>query len=445
MKTLSNVVTPRRSLRVMARAGIGLAAGLFAASAVQAKTVDIEVWHTLSGANAQSFSDMVRDYNRSQSDVHVDLKAFSSPAQLEANALSDLPKGKGPNLLELPDNHSPEVVAESRYITPLYELLRRYPIKDVRWFLPDTASFVRDNKGRLLAFPWMAEIPIMYYNLNAFKAAGLNPSQPPRTWADMQSDLLALRDKANLSCPYGTSEQVEIHLENLAPVNNESYLDNDNGMVARHPAESIALDTLYIRHFALMASWYTSGLLVTHSAGEEANAAFANGQCGVLTASSSALGQFQHTASLKFGVAPLPYYPQETSRPGRPFVSGAALWAVSHKPTDEDKATADFLSWLAKPVNAAKWSQNTGYLPLTGAAFEESNVSYYRSISGLQELVDEMRTAPVSTGRGFRINNYPTINIMLNNMFDNVITGKTPPVVGLSNAATETRRISAGR
>src|SRR3546814_13995439 len=95
----------------------------------------------------------------------------------------------GPNLVQLADNRSPEVVSEHKAILPLYQLLAKYPIKDLNWFLPSTSSFTRDSKGRLLAFPWMAEIPIMYYNLAYYKKAGLDPNKPARTWADLQGEL----------------------------------------------------------------------------------------------------------------------------------------------------------------------------------------------------------------------------------------------------------------
>ena len=43
-------------------------------------------------------------------------------------------------------------------------------------------------------------------------------------------------------------------------------------------------------------------------------------------------------------------------------------------PKDQEKATAQFLAWLSKPVVAAEWHQRTGYLPLTEAAFRASDV-----------------------------------------------------------------------
>src|SRR3546814_1644882 len=83
----------------------------------------------------------------------------------------------------------------------------------------------------------MAEVPIMYYNRAYYKKAGLYPNKPARTWADLQSELLKLRDVANIECPYASSNQVKIHLENLAPINKQLFTSNDNGLASSRSEE----------------------------------------------------------------------------------------------------------------------------------------------------------------------------------------------------------------
>ncbi|MDM9558614.1 extracellular solute-binding protein [Bordetella petrii] len=443
MKTLQ-LAGLTRALSASRRTWI-FGAAMAVAGAAHGAPVEIQVWHTLSGPNKAEFEKLTKKYNKEQKDVVVELRDFDSTQKLRDEAAVAIKQKKGPNLIQLPDNRSPEVVSQHQAILPLYQLLAKYPIKDLNWFLPATSSFTRDAKGRLLAFPWMAEVPLMYYNLAYYKKAGLDPAKPARTWADLQGELLKLRDVANIECPYASSDQVQVHLENLAPVNKQLYTSNDNGLSASKSTPAFQFNTLYMRHISLMVSWKRSLLFTAHSDDNQSDALFAKGQCAVLTSGSGSAGTFMNTRSLSFGVAPLPYYTQATQEAGSPFVSGSALWAIDGHPQAQEKATAQFLSWLAKPVNAAEWHQRTGYLPLTDAAFRAADVSFYDKIPGAHAIIQSMQGKALNTSRGFRMANYERVEAVLNDELNQAFEGKTPPVAALNRAAEQARRLAQQR
>lgn len=422
-----------------------LAMALLGTSAVHAAPVDIQVWHALPAANKAEFEKLTKQFNKDQSAVSVKLRAFDSQTALENEARAAVKAKSGPNLVQLEDNHSPEVIADEKAILPLYQLLNKYPVKDLNWYLPSTASFVRDGKNRLLAFPWMAEVPVMFYNTDAYKKAGLDINKPGATWSDLQADLLKLRE--NYDCPYASSDQVSVHLENLAAVNNQPYTSNANGLGApsKTPGSTLQFDTLFMRHIALMVSWKRSQLFTAHTAGDEADKLFAKGDCAVLMSGSGAFGEFNKARGLNFGVAPLPYYAQVTKQAGRPFVSGSALWVIDGHPQAQEKATAEFLSWLSSPVIATQWHQQTGYLPVTEAAFRASDVSFYNKVPGAHALISSMRAQPGPNERGFRMSNYSRILPILNRELDDALEGKTPPMAALNNAANQARALSSQR
>jgi len=128
-------------------------AAMALAGVANAAPVEIQVWHALSDANKAEFEKLAKKYNKEQDQVSVKLRGFSSQEALDLEAVSAVKAKKAPNLVQLTDNHSPEVVAQHKAILPMYELLAKYPIKDLNWFVPGTSSFTRDGKGRLLAFP----------------------------------------------------------------------------------------------------------------------------------------------------------------------------------------------------------------------------------------------------------------------------------------------------
>lgn len=407
-----------------------------------ANPTEVQVWHTLSSVNKSEFEKLAKQFNSEQSEVKVVLKGFDHQAALRAQATAAMtsPGAGKPNLVQIEDNRSPELIAQHKNIVPLYDLLKRYPIADLSWFLTQTTGFMRDAQGRLMAFPFMAEIPVMLYNLDGYKKAGLDATKPARTWPELQNHLLALRDKAYYDCPFGISQQVNTHLENLAPINNAVFVTPGNGLdKARQQPELNLADPVFMRHMSIMVSWKRSELLMQNSNGTEADALFAQNKCAVITTTSGALGQMLDKRGLSFGMAPLPFYDQVSPKAGAPFVSGGALWAVSGHAKDADKATMAFLAYLSKPVIAANWHQRTGYLPLTDAAFRAANVSLYDKVPGIRLLVDSMRQVNDKNSRGFRVRNYHSIEPILSRQFDAAISGNTPPVAALTMALDESR------
>ena len=409
----------------------------------QANPIEVQVWHTLTSVNKSEFEKIAKQFNNEQSEVKVVLKGFDHQAALRAQATAAMssPGAGKPNLVQIEDNRSPELIAQHKNIVPLYDLLKRYPISDLNWFLSQTTGFMRDAQGRLMAFPYMAEIPVMFYNVDGYQKAGLDATKPARTWPELQNHLLALRDKAYYDGPFGISQQVNTHLENLAPINNAVYVTPGNGLdsKAKQQPELNLADPIFMRHMSIMVSWKRSELLTQYSNGTEADALFAKNKCAVITSTSGALGQMLDSRGLNFGMAPLPFYDQVSPKAGAPFVSGGALWAVSGHTKDAEKATVAFLAYLSKPVIAANWHQRTGYLPLTDAAFRAANVSLYDKVPGIRLLVDSMRTVKDQNSRGFRARNYHSIEPILIRQFDAALSGNTPPVAALTMALDESR------
>jgi multiple sugar transport system substrate-binding protein len=414
---------------------LGTAASFFSVSLAHAAT-DIEVWYSLNSSNKQVFEKMVKQFNGEQADVNVKLKAFDDNKKIESALDGGVKSKSTPNLVQLADNSSPEDIASRKYILPLYNLVSKYPVKDAKWFVDDSTAFMRDAKGRLLAFPYLVDVPVMYYNVDKFKKAGINPAQPDRSWQGLQDQLVKLANNGSRTCPFTTDQTVSVNLENLAAVNNQFYTTADNGLKGK-AAPVFAFDILFVRHLSLMISWVRTELMVKPAQDVNAVKRFANGECAVLVSGSENLGTFKNTRSLNFGVTGLPYYPQVTKTPGNAFVTGSAFWAIDGHDKTQDKATSQFLQWLAQPKNASLWYQNTGYLPLTDKAFTTTDNAYYKNLGGWKDVVAAYQNKPVATSRGFKVSNYPEIKAMFQKKLDKALNGEEPALVALKSASSE--------
>lgn len=438
----SNFILGISSVTFLKRIAAVLGVSCVFAVSVQANPVNIEVWHTMTSTHKSEFEKIARRFNNEQKDVNVVLKAFPNQEALRKAGEQAVAEKRKPNLVQLPDNRSPEMIAQHKDIIPFHQLLKQYPMKDANWFVPQTTGFMRDSKGLLMAFPYMAEIPVMFYNVDGYKKAGLDSNKPARTWPELQNHLLALRDKAHYQCPFATSHQVTTHLENTAPLNGALYVTPKNGLDNVKGAHLNLLDAVFMRHLSIMVSWKRSDLFPHNSNGTEADNMFADNRCAVITTTSGALARIQEMKGLNFGVAPMPFYDQVVKTPGAPYVSGSALWATSGHTKDQDKATMAFLSFLAQPVIASAWHQRTGFLPLTDAAFRTGDAAFYDRIPGARQLVDSMRSVKDPNSRGFRLRDYPRIEPILSREFDAALSGNTPPVEALTKAVDQAKVLS---
>lgn len=436
MRFLVTVATKGFARRVAWWGGAALMATSM--SAFSATTID--VWHALNPHNAQVFEQLVKRFNRESDQTRVRLKAFDGPQAIDAALEKAKKESDRPNLVQLDEARLPDVNAKRDYIMPLHQLLAKHPMKGVEWFLPAENTAARDSKGRLVAFPYMLDIPVMFYNIDAFSKAGINPPEPQRVWSGLQSQVVTVANNGSRQCPLTSDQTVSVNLESLAAVNNQPFTAAQNPRAGRG-APVFHFDSLYIRHLSLMISWVRSELMVRPELNNMATQRFANGECAVLLSQSSNLGWFGAQRGLTFGVTGLPYYPEVTSAPGLPFVGGAALWATRGHSAEHDAATAEFLAWLAKADNAATWFEETGYLPLTREAFEKAKKrgSVYEQ---WHALVTPYEKEPVATARGFQIKNYPEIRAIFHQSLQRALSGDEPAVTVLRAASDQASKIA---
>src|SRR5690625_5296723 len=416
---------------------------VFCASAMGVATsawaaTEIQVWHALNEHNAKAFESLVKKYNRSQSDVKVVLQDFYDVEALD-EALSMVGEDKRPNLVQLPETTGLDDVATRSYIRPMYQLLANAPMKEATWFLPSENNFMHDTKGRLLALPLMAEIPVMFYNTEAFEKANIEGGKPSRAWNELQGQLVQVANSATRRCPIASDQPVSINLENLAAVNKQFYPGGSGQQ------QGFKFNSLYVRHLSTMISWVRSEIMTPPQFNEIATQRFAQGACGTLSSNSGNSADFLDQGDLNLSWPGLPYYPQAAENPGNPFVTGSGLWATSGHDSAADQATASFITWLAEPKQAASWHKKTGFLPLTKQAFENVGDKYYAPLGEWKEIVTVYGQAPEATTRGFKVNNYHLIRAMFNQTIEEALNGQQTAISALESAANQANQLMAQR
>ncbi len=81
----------------------------------------------------------------------------------------------------------------------------------------------------MLSMPFNSSTPILYYNKNVFKKAGLDPNTPPKTWEDVEAFSKKIMTSGAAKCGFTTGWISWIQLENFSAWHNLPIGTNENG------------------------------------------------------------------------------------------------------------------------------------------------------------------------------------------------------------------------
>ncbi len=400
--------------------------------------VELQVWHSMDGALGDQLQVIVEQFNRSQSAYKVVPVFKGSYDETLAAGFAATLAGKGPHVLQVYEVGTENMMV-SKHIKPVYQLMRDAgePF-DPGAFVPAVASFYSDSKGNLFALPFNTSTPVLYVNKDALKGAGVNPATPLKTWYQLQDALLEVREKRTASCGLTTTWPSWIMLENLLAWHNEAFASRNNGFDGLD-AQLTFNTRLAMRHLSLMTSWLKSQIFTYSGRRDEGEARFARGECAMLTASSASYATIARDARFQFGVLPLPHYDDINNAPYNTLMGGASLWALSGKTPAEYKGIAKFFAFLARPEVQATWHQNTGYLPVTRAAYDLTRRSGFYDQHpgvdiGLQELIGNGGLKQYT--RGIRLGNHLLIRAVVDEELEQAWALQKPPKQALDDAVT---------
>lgn len=410
------------------------ALGFAAAGAAHAAT-EIELWHALNGTQGAEVEALARRFNDAQREVRVKTVYQGGYDQTYSRALAAHFGGKGPHLVQVAEAGSATLLAWRGAIRPAWQVLADSGLQlNAAALVPAVASAFSDADGRLLALPFNNATPILYYNKDAFRKAGLDPDKPPRTWYEMV-DMLGALVASGMRCGYATAWPSWVLIENTSLWHNQEFATRGNGM-GGSDARLVFNTHLMMRFIAMLSSWYKSGYFAYAGRGDEAEAHFAAGVCGVLTSSSAAYERIARDAKFALGVSHLPYYDDVPGAPQNTVAGGAGLWAFGGKKPAEYRAVAKFFSFLLRHEVQALWHQRTGYLPLTrGAQDLARKAGFYRERPGQEIALRQLDAAPTRDSRGIRLGDYRWIRPILDEELEAVWAQVRTPKDALDRAA----------
>jgi multiple sugar transport system substrate-binding protein len=223
---------------------------------------------------------------------------------------------------------------------------------------PAAVQQLGDVNGQLYAIPWVLSTPVLFYNAKLFTKAGLNPNDPPKTWAQVQSDALAIKKATGAdglsSCAAGASSvEVDWCTQAVIRSNGGAVLSGGDSLTWTDPQTVAAVQE--------MGTLGSSGALVNLSNTQEAQE-FAQGKLAMVLNSSAA------EAALAAGNGPASQLmdaalPSFGSTASVPVNSGSALAMLAKSPANQ-QAAWELIQYLTSDSAFTTITKQVGYLPL---------------------------------------------------------------------------------
>lgn len=430
----------RRS--VLCRAALGLAVtGLCVTSAfaapkkpaakveahqvADASVTEIELVHSLGADKGVQLQKMVDRFNAGTSGPKIIVRE---------RAWND---GAMPHLMILGERDLGGFLSGPQRYRPLYQVMKDAGVKVDTLRAPSMMTPTPlDSANRLVALPVALSTPVMFYNKDAFKEAGVDAEKAPKTWQELQA-VLGKLVAAGQSCPYTTTQPAWILVENMSAWHNEP-------VVAEGKKASLAINgMLPVKHVAMLSSWYKARYLHLFGRDEEAIEHFTKGECAVLTAASGAWPTLQRQAGFNVGVATLPYHEDYYGAPQNTLADGPAMWIAAGKKPAEYKAVARFVDFWLTGESQVEWQRNAGYLPLNRAGLLASESRLLSSdLANIRIGVQQLTHKPVTSVS--KASAYPqraVVRRIVEEELESVWDDKKPSKLALDTAVARSRTV----
>ncbi len=253
-------------------------------------------------------------------------------------------------------------------IIPLDDLINGDP--DGKEYIDDFwPAFLMNSyyEGKIYSIPWQRSTIIMYYNKDAFRAAGLDPETPPANWEQLveYAQKLTIRDEAGNVKQWGVQVSTNDPFT-FSPFAMQNSADGENLMT---PDGKTALfntqgniDALqFLVDLGQKYKVMPEGVIVW----ADSTSNFMAGTAAMLYMSSGSLTNVLNNTDFEVGTAFLPAGKRYGSATG-----GANFYIMDGISDEKLAATWKFIRWMTEPERAAQWSIDTGYVATRKSCFD---------------------------------------------------------------------------
>ncbi|WP_164660148.1 sn-glycerol-3-phosphate ABC transporter substrate-binding protein UgpB [Tropicibacter sp. Alg240-R139] len=395
---------------------------------------EVQWWHAMGGTNGERVNKIAEDFNATQDEYKVVPVYKGNYTETMTAAIAAFRAKEHPQIVQVFEVGTATMMAAKGAIVPVEQMMKDAgePF-DGDAFLPAVVSYYQTPEGELLSMPFNSSTPVLWYNKDALDAAG---AKVPETWTDVKDAAQKLVDNG-MACGVSFGWQSWVMIENFSSWHNLELGTKENGF-AGFDTEFTFNNEQVAARLDDIASMTEGNLFKYGGRRGDSLPLFTNGECGMWMNSSAYYGSIKSQAKFEFGQTMLPLDTAVADKPQNSIIGGATLWVLGGHEDEEYKGAAKFMTYLASPEVQAWWHQETGYVPITTAAYELSKEQgFYETNPGTDTAILQLSlNTPTANSRGLRFGNFVQVRDVINEEMEAVWSGEKNATDAL-NAAVE--------
>ncbi|HDL64854.1 MAG TPA: extracellular solute-binding protein [Proteobacteria bacterium] len=334
----------------------------------------VRFWHAMGGPLGEVLDSMIDEFNAEHPEWFIKSESMGSYDALKQKILASIVAHNQPDMAQAYEAWISTLLGGDALVD-LGELDPSFK-KELDDFFP---IFIEDSiyNGRLMSLPFNKSLPIIYYNKDLFRRAGLDPEEPPQTWEEFVSVAKQLTRDLNGDGKvdlwgFEFTDHATL-FECLLIQNGGKLFDRESRTMLFNSPEGVeALQYLVdMVRKDRAADFYLAGY--------QHQVDFAAEKVAMIVASCVSRTFMAKQLKFDWGLAPLMRKKQRGS-----MVYGTNIVIFSRSSSEKQRVAWEFIKWFTSTANAARWALNTGYVPIR------------KSVLNLPIMLEEFRDTPSS-------------------------------------------------
>ena len=418
-----------------AAAGLALAAGLTASTAVSAQqAMELRFYYPIvvSGPITKIIDGYAADFEKLNPGVKIKPIYAGDYVQTIGKALTAMKGGDTPEMAIL---LAADIITltDENAVVAIDDLIKSDA--DKAWLGGFYPGFMENAKlgGKTYAIPFQRSTPVLYWNKDMFKEAGLDPEKGPANWQEMMdfAKKLTKKDASGNVTQWGvqvpTDGNTSWLFTGLTTANGVRLVDPEGKKT--NFADPKVVESLQYLIDLSKAGVQPPGLTSWGTTPKD----FLEKKLAMMWTTTGNLTNIKGNATFPFGVAMLP----AKANFGAP-TGGGNFYIFKNIPAEKQKMALEFVKFMTTPERAAEWSIATGYVATSQAAYDTKVMKdYIASFPQAAVARDQLKYAvsEITVHEGQRVMK------VFNDSLQAAITGSKPAKTAMEDAQRDAERI----